>query len=360
MADPSGIRHPGSSDDGFEVSFAAETEPSVATRSGGEFEVSVAGGTEPSIATRPGGDSEVSVAAETEPSVATRSGGDYEVSSAGGREPSVETRSGGGFKVSAAGGREPSVATRSGGGFKVPAASRREPSIAARSFVNSIAFRNFDKDGSPSVLRRDIEFTSGDTELPEGSRLTLAAADSSFPMAFDNDRFFGPEGYKDLLRQAFEAMAKLSKRNQSWGAPAAEMGFFGLLWRWFVKVAMSWTNDVVNRLRYTRGVQESLPFQTGYESFALGGVIRAYDVDDRTHDRFNLNLAFSNRNTSRILIQMLSRWDWVWHLGTSISWSRLFDFIGLFPFIGFTSFPATENFPASKNHALAGIFRLVF
>jgi len=88
--------------------------------------------------------------------------------------------------------------------------------------------------------------------------------------------------------------------------------------------------------------------------------VRAYDVDERKHDRFNINLAFKNRNTSRVLVQNLRRWDWVWHLGTSVTWSRLFDFIGLFPIIGFTRFPATENFPASRNHALAGIFRLIF
>ena len=167
------------------------------------------------------------------------------------------------------GGRDPSAigarGGRGGGGY----GGGGEPSLAARSVVNSIAFRTFAPDGEKSVAHRDVEFTSEDTELPEGSRLTLAGLDTNFPMAFDNDRFFGPEGYKDLLRQAFEAMAKLSQRNQSWGAPAAEMGFFGLLWRWFVKVFMSWTNDAVNRLRYTRGVQDNLPFQTGYESFAV-------------------------------------------------------------------------------------------
>lgn len=236
-------------------------------------------------------------------------------------------------------------------------------SIAGQSIgtISRIAFRSIAPDGSQEVQHRDVEFLDYHlTELPEGSRLTLAGSSSSFPMAFDNDRFFGSEGYKHLLKQAFEAMSNLSRRNQSWGAPAPEMGFFGLLWRWFVKFLMWLTNDAVNRLRYTRGVQENLPFQTGYESFALGGVVRAFDVDSRAHDKFNLALAFENRNTSRVLVQKLSRWDFVWHLGTSVTWSRLFDFIGLFPFIGFTRFPATENFPSSKNHALAGTFRLIF
>ena len=213
-------------------------------------------------------------------------------------------------------------------------------------------------------MHRNVEFLGdidGGPELPEGSRLTVAGANTSFPMAFDNDRFFGPDGYQDQLKQAYEAMAQLSANNKVWGAPAPEMGFFGILWRWFVKLLMWMTNDTVNRLRFTRGIQANLPFQTGYESYCLGGVVRAFDVDSRAHDKFNLNLAFSNRNTSRVLVQNLGpRWDWVWHSGTAVTWSRLFDFIGLFPFIGFTSFPATENFPSSKTHALAATFRLIF
>jgi len=241
-----------------------------------------------------------------------------------------------------------------------------EPSLYGQSAVtiSRIAFRSFAPDGSNEVQHRDVEILSGEdeaTELPEGSRLTIAGADNSFPMAFDNDRFFGPEGYKDLLKQAFDSMARLSQSGNSWGAPDPEMGLLGRLWRWFVKFLMSLTIDAVNRLRFTRGIQDNLPFQTGYESFAIGGVVRAFDVDSREHDKFHLNLAFQNRNTSRVMVQMLGpRWDWVWHLGTSVTWSRLFDFFGLFPFIGFTSFPATENFPASKNHALAGITRPFF
>jgi hypothetical protein len=98
-----------------------------------------------------------------------------------------------------------------------------------------------------------------------------------------------------------------------------------------------------------------------YESFALGGIIRAFDVDDRSKDLFNLRLAFQNRNASRTLVQALRpRWDWLWHTGTSVSNSRWFDIFGLLPFIGITSFPATENFPSSKNHVINGILSMFF
>ena len=253
-------------------------------------------------------------------------------------------------------GRDPSVATS-----LYTSRSVASPSVLT---THSIAFRSFAPDGSQEYQHRTIEFlgdTDATTELPEGSRLSRAGADTTFPMAFDNDRFFGSEGYKDLLRQAYEAMARLSENNNSWGAPAPEMGWLGLLWRWFVKFLMWLTNDAVNRLRFTRGIQAHMPFQTAYESYCLGGVVRTFDVDSRDRDKFNLNLAFANRYSSRVLVQTLGpRWDWVWHSGTAVTWSRLFDFIGLFPFIGFTAFPATENFPSSRNHALRGTFRLIF
>ena len=214
------------------------------------------------------------------------------------------------------------------------------------------------------IQHREVTFTDGALsthELPAKSKISLAGLDATLPMAFDNDRFFsGDEGYQDLLLEATRSIRNLGSSNDAWGEPSPEMGFFGLLWRWFVKFLMWMTNDAVNRLRYTRGLQESLPFQTGYESFALGGVVRAFDVDSRRHDSFNLALAFKNRNASRVLVQNLSRWDWIWHLSTSITWSRLFDFIGQFPIIGFTAFPPTENFPSSKDHALRATFRLVF
>ena len=44
------------------------------------------------------------------------------------------------------------------------------------------------------------------------------------------------------------------------------------------------TNDAVNRLRFTRGIQDALAFQLANESFAICGVVRAFDVDLLGHN----------------------------------------------------------------------------
>ena len=206
-----------------------------------------------------------------------------------------------------------------------------DPASVSRVPVRAVA-KSVAGDGSfVGVQHREVTFVGAEDqyELPSGSRISLSGQDATLPMAFDNNRFFdGDDGYQELLNEASKAMQLLTQRGDAWGEPRKEMGFFGYLWRWFVKLCMWSTNDPVNRLRYTRGVQDSLPFQAGYESFALGGVVRAFDVDNRSHDNYNLSLCFKNRNASRVLVQNLSRWDWFWHSGTAVPWARLFDFSG--------------------------------
>lgn len=232
--------------------------------------------------------------------------------------------------------------------------------------VNRVTFRavadEVADDGSfVDVKQREVTFVGDeqlDSELPSGSRISLAAHDQTLPMAFDNQRFFeGEDGYQDLISEAF---ANMERSGNTWGEPTKEMGLFGWTWRWCVKFLMWMTNDPINRLRFTRGVQGILPFLTGYESFALSGVVRTYDVDEREMDDFNLSLGFKNRNVSRIIIQGLRRWDWFFHSSTSVTWSRPFDLFGVLPMIGVTRFPGTENFPASRNQAVGALFRLLF
>jgi hypothetical protein len=144
--------------------------------------------------------------------------------------------------------------------------------------------------------------------------------------------------------------------------PAKEMGFFGWLWRWFVRVLMYFTGSDINRLMLTRGIQTNLFFLSAYESFVLGNLIRYFDVDYRTHDAENKRYAFNNRNVSRIIVRALGpRWNWIFHLNTRVRWSRLFDFISRFPFMArYFGFAATENFPATRDHALRGLVRPIF
>jgi hypothetical protein len=219
----------------------------------------------------------------------------------------------------------------------------------------------------PTTNHREVTFIGGpydaDTELPSGSKISLVGQDATLIMAYDNDRFFDAgEGYQELLVEASQAMERLGQADtQTWKAPLPEMGWMGWFWRWLMIRSILRTVDSVNRLRLTRFLQNSLAFMMAYESFALGGVIRAFDVDDRSKDGFSLRLAFQNRNASRSLVQALRpRWDWLWHTGTSVSNSRWFEIFGLIPFIGITSFPATENFPSSKNHVINGILSMFF
>ena len=231
--------------------------------------------------------------------------------------------------------------------------------------INVVEYRSIsNEDTTPTV--RELTFYGGledaDTELPSGSKISIGG-ESTLIMAFDNERFFDSgDGYQDLLVEASIAMEKLSQaESNAWVEPYPEMGWLGWLWRWLMIRSILRSLDSVNRLRLTRVLQNSLAFMLGYESFALGGVVRAFDVDDRTHDLYNLKLAFQNRNASRELVVALrSRWDWLWHTGTSVTNSRWFEIFGLLPFIGITSFPASENFPSSKNHVINGFLSMFF
>lgn len=225
------------------------------------------------------------------------------------------------------------------------------------STIAKVAFRQTAEKPQPGTHEVSFANQQG-RELEPGSVISFGALQSTLAMAYDNERFFG-DAYQELLREALKRMAHLSDAGY-WEAPKKEMGFFGSLWRFFARLFMSMTVDQVNRLRFSRGIQYLIPFMSIYEAFTLGGVIRAFDSDGRDLDRFNLNLAFANRNTSRILVQNLnSRWDWVWHLSTQITNSRMFDLLSNLPFLGFLGFPATENFPASRDHAINGILRPV-
>jgi hypothetical protein len=116
--------------------------------------------------------------------------------------------------------------------------------------------------------------------------------------------------------------------------------------------------DEVNVLRYTRGLQLSLPFLTGYEAYIIDQVIEALERNialekekkavlsapvSKTHaaraeDKavakelyrdlqksvkdltFVLSVAFCNRNVSRILVQQMVRYDILWHLNSQFNW----------------------------------------
>jgi hypothetical protein len=242
-------------------------------------------------------------------------------------------------------------------------------SRATPSYVSNVSFRNLGQgvaaDGSFfNVQARSVLFeVEFDHEVDKTTAKSQAATVSNLPMAKDNDRFFADDefGYGGLLTAAAATVAADAKSGgRFWKEPDSEVTFWGGIWRYFLRVLLVLINNGVNRLRFTRGIQEPLPFLIGYESYAVGGVIKAFDLPERNIDWYNLRLAFKNINSGRVLTQNLRRCDIVWHLSTQVTWNRMFDLFGQLPFIGITSFPATENFPATKNHALQAIFSSLF
>jgi hypothetical protein len=139
----------------------------------------------------------------------------------------------------------------------------------------------------------------------------------------------------------------------------SEVGVLGGAWRGALKRLMLHYFDEINGMRLSRLLQLFLPFQTGYEAYILGQLIEAMDAGRKSDIKYVLNVAFKNRNVSRILVQVVSaRFDFFWHWHTQITWNRLFDAFSQVPIVGITGFTATENFPATRNHALASMFRV--
>jgi hypothetical protein len=99
-----------------------------------------------------------------------------------------------------------------------------------------------------------------------------------------------------------------------------------------------------------------------HENLLLAELLRAVDSSGKGDVSYwsALKMAFRNRNDSRILMQNLDRFDYLWHLSTQYSWARTFDLFSEFPFLGGLSFAGTENFPSSRDHALNAILRPFF
>jgi hypothetical protein len=140
----------------------------------------------------------------------------------------------------------------------------------------------------------------------------------------------------------------------------SEVGVLGGAWRGALQRLVLQTFDRVNAERWSRQLQLSLPFQTGFECYVTSQVIQALDRGQKKDLDYILSVAFQNRNVSRVLVQaMRARYDFLWHWSTAVVWNRQFDALGQFPIIGITGFPASENFPSTRDHALASIFRVV-
>jgi len=234
-------------------------------------------------------------------------------------------------------------------------------STLMKSRATVISFRTIAEDKSVdgsffTLQNRTLQVDDSDREVPEFSLIRQASKFSTVPLASDNDEFFqGEKGYRDILQTADAKMQVLQEKSKVRQA-RSEVTMLGALWRWCFKVILLWTNDNINRLKFTRGLQEWLPFQTVYETILLAGVIRNWDTKGNSQE---LKLALRNRNVSRTILQNMrsGRYDRLWHWNTQVTWNRWFDLLSQFPFLGGLSFAATENFPSTKNFAIRAIVR---
>lgn len=212
--------------------------------------------------------------------------------------------------------------------------------------------------GNPreTSVTRELSFADGISGASiSRSRLSgVTVYESTLPMAFDNDRFFDCDfGYQDSLTAALSKIEAQASARESWRAANTEVSFLGRIWRSIFRLLLSWTCDTINRLRLTRGLTDHLNFLTAYESFILGGFVRAHDGTDPHSDTLDWELVLQNRNVSRIVLQAVgSRWDWFFHTHTQLQHRRLFDLLGWLPWIGRYADPPSENYPSSRWYSL--------
>ena len=76
------------------------------------------------------------------------------------------------------------------------------------------------------------------------------------------------------------------------------------MWRNVLKAILLIRADQTNGLRLTRGLQNFLPFLTGYEAYLLDQVIGEFSGGDPKALKFVLSVAFENKNVSRIIVQV--------------------------------------------------------
>ena len=191
-----------------------------------------------------------------------------------------------------------------------------------------------------------ISYTRSHSQQPDDNDTTSTVATSTTLQPL-----------QDLLRDNTSSRPRLYAAN-------SEVGVLGTIWRTVLRYLLVLCMDEINALRLSRSLQLFLPFLTCYESFLLGQVIKVM-AENNIHNSKQtltnvLNVAFQNRNVSRILVQQVRlRFNWLWHWGFRLGHNRGMDLWGQFPIVGISRFPATENFPNTRDHALASIFRVL-
>jgi hypothetical protein len=137
----------------------------------------------------------------------------------------------------------------------------------------------------------------------------------------------------------------------------SEVGIFGRLWRNILKRILIFSMDDINAERIGRQMQTYLPFLTASESYLLSQVIEALDQPQHIGGIFHQ--AFQNQIVSRIIVQaIIARYDFVFHWGFAVTWTRVLELLGHIPLVGrILRFSVIEKTPSKRENTLASIFR---
>jgi hypothetical protein len=213
--------------------------------------------------------------------------------------------------------------------------------------------RLLDIENGKSILVSDQQFLSEGRfqEIGQDGALIVTAR-ATAPLAKEDAAFFEQRGSS--------LMDKIQSGDVRDFTVNSEVGFFGGAWRGVLKRLILSQFDEVNSLRLTRPLQAFMPFATGYEAYIIGQLIEGMDSGRKRDIKYTLNIAFQNRNISRILLRlMFPRYDFLWHSSTAVKWNRVFDAWGRLPIVGISRFAGSENFVGTRDHALASIFRIL-
>ena len=176
---------------------------------------------------------------------------------------------------------------------------------------------------------KSVVFTSDRSLVQEeegGDDEAIVVAAKSMPLMSETDSVFFETCGQSLLDKVSNGAVADFRGND-------EVFLLGGAWRSILKWLIMQSHDEVNALLLTRQLQLFMPFLTVYEAYVLGQLIEAFDIGHDSADiEYTLSVAFRNRNTSRILTQLVGpRYDFLWHWSTMITWNRSFDAFGQVP-----------------------------
>jgi hypothetical protein len=182
-------------------------------------------------------------------------------------------------------------------------------------------------------------------------------------MTADNEHFFQIKALE--LDQKLQEMHSMIVDGKGYQPPNKEtQGLMGAFVRFFVDCTVRlWrlNRDAENRMRFTRGLQNSMYMLSAIESFLIAEVLKSHDSENPTLYASRRSAAFQVRNTFRVFVQQMKAYDRLYHWSYMVSHNKMFEFLSQIPLLStFTSFPPSENQVGTKSMALNSILRNLF